>query len=429
MSVISTKMLQAAAGGGGAYWITDYQSVSGEYTYAYGVNVDSSGNILTAGYDQNGTYSGHVAKWNPDDGSNTAYGRVAQDKLRIYNVFSDSSDNVYITGWRDDGTGNAERGQLFKFNSSLAYQFGREDYSENSLYPTRVWGAAFDGTNLYIAGQTSTSNNGYFYSYDTSGTQRYTNGVIVSQNALRDVAVLGSKQYYIGQSRNSTNDPGFFFGVTDNYTANPSKHIDAGGGYYTYLSRVTARGSNIYVTGEYFSPRRAFIVKLNTSGVSIWDRQINTNAQIGHTTQIAVDSEDNVYQVFSRYNQDDSVICKLNSSGVLQWSNRLYHSSGSGVTKAIHIDGDDNILVCGLTSGAFTSGSSAFVAKLPNDGSLTGTYGDWTYTTLSLTATANGNLSITNTNQSVSSLGGVTNGNLTKSVSTASPANESIETL
>ena len=425
------KVMMASAGGGG-YWIADYQSLANNYSYAYWMDFNSSGNVVTTGRDQDSSYPLHVGIFDVSDGSNLDYARINEDNLRPECVFADSSDNYYITGWRDDGSGNNERSRAFKLDSSLAYQWGRENYASFSSSTTRIWGGTFNGTNIFMCGQTGSGNQGFYLSYDTSGTLRYDYGVTTNYNKLRGATFLGSKQYYVGKSEGTTNDPAYFFGVTDNYTASPEKHYDGGGGYYTNGNNLAARGSNIYLAGNYYSPRRAFVLKLDTSGNVTWDRQINENAQLGeNTTHVAVDSSDNVYLVYSGYNAYDTRICKLNSSGTLQWSTKLTHSSGSAISHNVQIDSNDDLFVCGQNSGAFpdSSSSSAWIAKLPNDGSGTGTYGDWTYATFSTTATANGNLVVSNTNQYVTDVGGRSTGSLTKSVSGSSPAYTNTETL
>lgn len=426
------KVMMASAGGGGGYWITDYQSIANNYSNAYWMDFNSSGNVVTTGRDQDSNYPLHVGIFDVNDGSNLDYARINEDNLRPECVFADSSDNYYITGWRDDGSGNNERSRAFKLNSSLTFQWGRETYGTSSSHPTRVWGGTFNGTNIYMCGQRSSNNMGLFMSYDTSGTLRYAHAVSSTYNVLRGATFLGSKQYYVGKSENATNDPAYFFGVTDNATATVQKHIDAGGGYYTNGCNLAARGSNIYVAANYYSPRRHFVVKLDTSGNVSWDRQFGVDAQLGENqTHVAVDSSDNVYVVYSQRNNYDTVISKLNSSGTLQWSRRLTHSSGSSTPHNVQIDSNDDLFVCGQNSGAFsdTSSGSAWIAKLPNDGSLTGTYGDWTYATFSTTATANSNLSVSNTEQYPTESGGQSSGNITKTVSSSSPTYTNTEAL
>lgn len=428
------KVMMASAGGGGGYWITDYQTANNFYTYAYWMDFNSSGNVVAVNRDEDST-NGNILSigiFDVNDGSNLDYGKISENQLRPECIFADSSDNYYIVGWQDGGSGNNERSRVYKVNSSLTFQWGRETYGSNSTHPTRVWGGTFNGTNIYACGQRSSNNQGLFMSYDTSGTLRYAHAIGSTYNKLRGATFLGSQQYYVGKSENATNDPAYFFGVTDNATATVQKHIDGGGGYYTNGCNLAARGSNIYVAGNYYSPRRAFVVKLDTSGNVSWDRQFGVNAQLGeNTVHVAVDSSDNVYVVYSENGNVTTIISKLNSSGTLQWSRKLTHSSGAATPQNVQIDSNDDLFVCGQSGGAFSGSTdaSAWIAKLPNDGSLTGTYGDWTYATFSTTATANSNLSVSNTEQYPTQSGGQSSGNVTVTVSSTSPTNISTETL
>ena len=102
-------------------------------------------------------------------------------------------------------------------------------------------------------------------------------------------------------------------------------------------------------------------------------------------TSIAVDSQENVYvggrsQVSNNY---FPIFAKYNSSGTLQWQ-RYFDCSASGndYGTSVEIDSNDNLHISVYKASA-TSGS--VVAKLPSDGSLTGTYGSFTYGVLTYT--------------------------------------------
>ena len=72
------------------------------------------------------------------------------------------------------------------------------------------------------------------------------------------------------------------------------------------------------------------------------------------------------------------MIAKYNSSGTLDWQNTL-GGTGQDYGEHIKVDSSDNIYVVGKTQSTGQGSNDIFVAKLPNDGSLTGTYGSLTY--------------------------------------------------
>jgi hypothetical protein len=65
------------------------------------------------------------------------------------------------------------------------------------------------------------------------------------------------------------------------------------------------------------------------------------------------------------------IIAKYNPSGIIQWQRRLKTSAFDSAL-SIAIDSSNSICVTGTTT---VSGSSrTLIARLPNDGTLTGTY-------------------------------------------------------
>ena len=80
----------------------------------------------------------------------------------------------------------------------------------------------------------------------------------------------------------------------------------------------------------------------------------------------------------------DVLIAKYNSAGALQWG-RTLGATGGEIGNAVAIDSADNIIVVGWTSSDGAGGDDVLIAKLPPDGSGTGTYGSFTYEAAVLT--------------------------------------------
>ena len=156
----------------------------------------------------------------------------------------------------------------------------------------------------------------------------------------------------------------------------------------------------------------AFIIKLNSSGVLQWVRQLGAttitsgeeNSGSDRCYSVALDNSGNVYCAGYTYGalgeanggEADAFIMKLNSSGVLQWVTQLGgttiasggDSSGDDLCESVALDNSGNVYCAGYTYGALgeaNGGSNdAFVMKLNSSGDL-----QWV-TQLGGTTTANG---------------------------------------
>lgn len=119
-----------------------------------------------------------------------------------------------------------------------------------------------------------------------------------------------------------------------------------------YAITVSSAGSLYAVTNG--------IMKIDAStGNLTWARTLGSATFKAATT----DDDDNLYIAGSNY------IAKYNSSGTLQWQRQMVGASDFvGIAHYLNA-----VYVIG------TAGSDAFIAKLPDDGSLTGTYGSFTY--------------------------------------------------
>ena len=103
---------------------------------------------------------------------------------------------------------------------------------------------------------------------------------------------------------------------------------------------------------------------------------------------VAIDSANNII-VTGRTDSDgaggaDFLIAKYNSAGALQWD-RTLGGTGTDVGNAVAIDSANNIIVTGQTNSDGAGGTDLLIAKLPPDGSGTGTYGSFTYEAAVLT--------------------------------------------
>ena len=271
-------------------------------------------------------------------------GGTGSDFARSVKV--DSSGNVYVVGWTDSiGAGSSDF-LLAKYNSSGTIQWQRI-----------LGGATFDrghsvaidsSDNLYVVGFTDSSGAGDFdfllAKYNSSGTiqwQRTLGGT--GDDRGNSVAIDSSDNVYVLGQNTST-----------------------GAGNDDFL-----------------------LAKYNSSGTIQWQKILGANDDRGQS--VAIDSSDNVYVVgkTDSYPDLNFLIAKYNSSGTIQWQ-RVLGGSNVEIGNSVAIDSSDTLYVLGYTESTGAGGDDFLMAKLPNDGSLTGTYVldgvDMVYAASSLTA-------------------------------------------
>jgi len=306
-------------------WQRSLGSTGGTYADGYGINIDTSGNVYVCG-SSNATSSVadfRVAKY--DSSGAIQWQRSAGTytlSSQAENVAVDSSGNVYVIGTTGFPVGEDDvyRLTLIKYNSSGTLQWVRRA-QDSSPYSTYGYGVLVDSSgNPHVCGYEANSGAFYISKYNSSGTLQW-------QSKL---ATFGFEAYDIA--------------------------IDS--------------SSNLYVCG---GQGELVFAKYNSSGTLQWQRKLD-GAGSDNGQSITVDSSDNVYVcgysntgLSSNYLQ----IAKYNSSGTIQWQRRLGNSSVSNYSYGIYADAGA-IYVAGFTG---VGGSNkTLIAKLPQDGSGTGTY-------------------------------------------------------
>lgn len=147
---------------------------------------------------------------------------------------------------------------------------------------------------------------------------------------------------------------------------------------------------NLYITGCSESNTRCFIASYDTSGVIRWQRQFVVSNITGRMPAIA---SDGTYIYVAVWNANNSfIIAKYNSSGVLQWQRSFIPVSPPSTAyvsplAALNTMDNGQSLIIGLTTILDNARRITF-AKLPSDGTLTGTYGGYVYASSSVTEQA-----------------------------------------
>jgi uncharacterized delta-60 repeat protein len=386
MSFILLGILNSQAAGGGApYWIStiggtgndDFRGFvtdSDANIYATGIHPAASGSneALIVKYDKDG-----ITQWQRTLGGS---GTDAGDGIAI-----DSSNNLYVVGRTNSQGAGFDDIFLAKYNSSGVIQW------QNLLGGSSTefgYGVAIDSTgNVYVSGGTGSQGQG---SYDFLLAKYNSSGVIQWQRILGGSVIDISRALAI-----DSNDNVYSLGIAQSFTANS---------YYLFLVKYNTSGTvqwqrvlggaesdtgygvaidssgNVYVSGGTNSHTAStydfLLAKYTSAGSVVWQRVLG-GTDMERDARVALDSTGNVY-ITGRANSTgaglyDTAIAKYDLNGTIQWQRTLGGSlDEEGL--AIALDFEDNLIVGTQTKSAGAGGRDALIAKLPNDGSLTGTY-------------------------------------------------------
>lgn len=274
-------------------------------------------------------------------------------------MHQDSSGNYYICGYSARGLSPAfSYGWLYKYNSSFTLQWSRQ-FNEASQS---------SGRDPYRI-KTDPSGNVYVYSFDNGFTQPLIHK-FNSSGTLQWTYRLSGLRY-----------PSDF-------------HVSASG--------------NIYLVADFSNSGYASVVvtKLDSSATVQWARQITRSAIDITSRFMAVDANENVYVAGATTIPTDKAsvdIYKWNSSGTIQWQRNFSNNNNA---KGIYMG---NIIVTGksFVLGAYGQTPGAvgmYLIKLPQDGSLTGSYtvGGSTFTYAAASGTTEASRSVTLTSVTLS---------------------------
>jgi len=264
-----------------------------------------------------------------------------------YSVTVDSAGNVIVTGHTASAGAGSFDFLIAKYSSTGTLQWQRTLGGTGSDFSYSV--ATDSADDIIVTGQTASagagSNDFLIAKYNSAGT-------------LQWQRTLGGTGSDAGQS------------VT----------VDSAG--------------NVIVTGHTASAGAGssdfLIAKYSSTGTLQWQRTLGgTGGDVGYS--VTTDSADNIivtgYTGSAGVGSSDSLIAKYSSAGALQWQ-RTLGGTGGDAGQSVTVDSAGNVIVTGQTDSAGAGGNDFLIAKLPPDGSLTGTYGPLTYQASSLTDAA-----------------------------------------
>ena len=393
-------------GGGYQYWIATLGGASSDF--GNDIALDSSGNIFVVAYTQSdgaGGDEGYIAKY--DNLGNLQWQRVlgGTGGDAFYGVAVDSSDNVCVCGHTSsEGAGSYDT-LVVKYNNSGVLQWQKRSGDQ---YTDRLYSIGADSSdNLCSVGQvvsttgTQGGNSVAYYVYTSSGSLTYSKAfTLPSFNQYgRGIATSGTDVYAIAHYDDQAAATRFEFWLAKiNSSANIvwQRYLKTTSNNVTGAGVATDGSGNVYVA-VYFvdGTNSTTVAKYNSSGSLQWQRKLTQTSYNITPTSIATDSDNNVYVTCNANGVgavgNEMYIAKWNTSGTIQWQRAL---GGTGTDNSTGIKVIDGIMyIVGATQSAGEGGNDILIAKLPADGSLTGTYGSFTYQEVTAVTEAAGTLS------------------------------------
>ena len=400
-----TIFMGAAGGvasiGDGPFWINQQYGANEAERYQ-DISSDSNNNIIVGGTtksDGAGGHDGLVTKYT-NEGALTftkTYGGASNDNL--FGVEVDSSDNIYVSGALSADFNTA------KFNSSFVKQW------QNTRTSTQVPTAPFDtaqnsaidaNNKIYSCGyartQQASYDQGFWTRYDSDGSNFLSRSMIGSSTSVGyciwyGMDVDASGNIFVAGICNYSSGSADYVQVVAKY--NSSAALQWQRRLSTHLGRNNGcaldSSGNIYTvgySGQVHAGRtdaECILAKYNTSGTIQWQRAFgHTGSDVWTDIKILND----VIYCFGNTDQGPGanswLIAQYDTSGNLNFSRTLGNtSSATGVgtiSTKMAFDSTGAMLLCGYVNNL--NDETAVMVKLPNDGSLTGTYGtgDYQYT-------------------------------------------------
>ena len=371
--MLASKLL-TLLGKGGSSWLATLSDASIAVNALNVAIAPGSGSVYSLEYLSTDAY---IVKHNSSGGLLWQRKLTSANTEQLADLKLDSSENVYCVGFNNTSGNNDII--VVKYDSGGTIQWQRRLYTATQDMASGVY--VDSSGNVFIAGSQSGTNYPLVVKYNSAGViqwQRTTATASVFNDISGDSSGNLYVTGYVGASKCLT------MKLNSSGVIQWERTLTSGGTDYGYGIAVDSSG-NIFTAAQFTGPAGFVLAKYNSSGTLQWQRKVAPNASgASGGAEVALDSSGNAYalcrmQDFGSYNK--TVIVKYNTSGTVQWQRNV----DTGVTTngiGIEVSGTDFYLIGQASLSPYTL---AFIAKLPTDGSLTGTYGVFTYASSSYT--------------------------------------------
>jgi hypothetical protein len=289
-----------------------------------------------------------------------------------YSVAVDSSKNVYVCGYAYAGGATAaNKIQLVKYNSSGTIQWQKKVTDGYGGYNCIGRSIVTDSnSNFYTAGEVYAGVKAYFGKFDSSGVAQWQREFGTSSGSIaRQISLDSNGNVFVcGFSGSSGLDSFHIVKYNNSGTSQWQKRLTAN----PYAAYGVGCGcdslGNINIVG-YPSNTGVCVAQYDTNGYINWQRLIGAGT-VFTPGNMAVDAGGNIYICAYGSTLSNILIAKYDSSGVIQWQRTLSVPAGSpyGVV-SISVDNSGSYYINSVLAAGL-----ATIAKLPIDGSKTGTY-------------------------------------------------------
>lgn len=322
----------------------------------------------------------------------------------------DDNGNIFVGGQYVSSTGNP--GFLAKYSNTGNLLWQREYYRTltGGNDPVGYWyGCDVEngGANVYVAGYTTYVDgidlNSYFgvVKYNTNGNMLARYKASNRYTSIQDLAVDSSNNYYITGRivvANVSDDHGSVEKFYANGTQVWANALRISNNDTVFLSLAVDSSNNVIAVGQ------ENIVKFYANGSVNW---VTQGVDVG-LTGVAVDSSDNIYVAGQKGNGFPYVgyYAKFYSNGTPIFQNTIDYTGNANASVTCQTDKikhtGSNVYIGGRIDAYAeypntNPGYEGFSAKLPDDGSATGTYAFFdiasnttTYSTPSYATSASG---------------------------------------
>jgi hypothetical protein len=348
--------------------------------------VDGLGNVAFR-FKNDTTYTGGSSVYNVvkfDDTGSLIFQKSFFGTDRHGDIEFDSQNNLYFSysSIYSNPSSFAQSVGLMKISSTgtITWQI-----AQGNTYQNHGGGRlAFDSSdNIYVESKYNWTGNDRwgFTKFNSSGTVQATKGTTFSINPNpNDIKIDSSDNIYVAGNTGSPYTNGTVAKLNSAFTLQWARSVSgAGETRKTYALALDGSENILQLTnGSYYnSGQAANIQKWNSSGTLQWQKAIKGNGNLPHfsTGSIACDGSDNVYLggTFVGSGNYYGVIVKLNSSGAKIWERQVFFDNSSTAlrTRIVDIVAKKNTLyVYGIGENS-SAQVLPFVLKVPNDGSLT----------------------------------------------------------
>jgi uncharacterized delta-60 repeat protein len=374
---MSARVFGLSSAAGASYWIATLGGANTDT--GNGIAVDSSGNIHVVGTtDSAGTGSSDILVTKYDTLGAISWQRVlgAATADEGYGIALDSSGGVYITGIQNANSGSSDI-TIAKYTALGAYSWQRRLAGVNSDEGRGITVTA--AGDVFVVGPENSTTNIFIAKYNTSGTFAWakslnnTGGLDIGYGVSVDSS---GNAYLVGQSINAA-----LIAKYDTSGAVSWQSTLSGSGSNDFRAIAVDSSGNACVTGAR-SGGNLLIARWLAAGTLDWQGTVSGVTGTG----AAIDASGNCYVSGTTTSSAEAFVAKYNISGALQWQ-RVLNGSSSDFGYGVSVDNAGSVYVTGQTYSSGAGGADVLIFKVPDDGSLTGTYGAFTYSVSTLTAT------------------------------------------